>query len=137
MTLSSFRPSGMLCYAVLCYAMVCVCPCSAACVCSQALTLSLHGRFAVGYLPLLLPGLSRVLYLQTDVVIRADVGDLFRAFELDGAPAGAVEDCSQPLASVVNVSHVAAAAVADPAVTGAGGRCTFLVWSIRRSTFLI
>mmetsp|Transcript_27330 Transcript_27330/g.85002 ORF Transcript_27330/g.85002 Transcript_27330/m.85002 type:complete len:327 (-) Transcript_27330:120-1100(-) len=52
-------------------------------------------NFAAFYLPHVLPA-RRILYLDTDVIVRGDVHELAK-MALDGAPAAAVEDCSQHL----------------------------------------
>ena len=69
-------------------------------------------RYTLAYLPLLLPvHVRRVLWLQTDVLVLADVAPLVLETELRGAPAGAVEDCANPAGHRINNSH--------PGVSGA------------------
>ena len=75
-------------------------------------------RFAVAYLPQLLPSVKRVLWLHTDVLVRGDVGALYNT-RLRGAPLAAAEDCSHTLRDVLNTSHVAVAAAVAP------GACVF------------
>lgn len=53
-------------------------------------------NFAAFYLPYVLHDSRRVLYLDTDVVVKSDVGEL-HGLDMGGAPAAAVEDCSQKL----------------------------------------
>uniref|UniRef100_A0A6U5JRB2 Uncharacterized protein n=1 Tax=Calcidiscus leptoporus TaxID=127549 RepID=A0A6U5JRB2_9EUKA len=66
-------------------------------------------RFALAYLPQLLStSIKRVLWLHTDVILRADVRELFDT-PLDGFPAGGVEDCAHRLRTTLNTSHAAAA----------------------------
>ena len=59
-------------------------------------------NFAAFYLPYVLRAARRVIYLDTDVVVTGDVGEL-AALDLGGAPAAAVEDCTQPIEKYVNV----------------------------------
>ena len=61
-------------------------------------------NFAAFYLPYVLASTSetRVLYLDTDVVVTGDVGELADV-DMGGFPAGAVEDCSQQLAKYINM----------------------------------
>ena len=65
-------------------------------------------RFAVAYLPQLLPAIKRALWLHTDVLVQADVAPLYRT-PLRGAPMAAVEDCSHTVRDALNASHVAVA----------------------------
>lgn len=79
-------------------------------------------RYAVAYLPSLLPAVRRVLFLHTDVLLRADVAPLYASFELAGAPAAAVEDCATPLSALVDTASPALSSFSpsscalDPAV---------------------
>lgn len=67
-------------------------------------------NFAAFYLPYVLSTTSdaRVLYLDTDVVVTGDVGEL-AAMDMRGFPAGAVEDCSQQVTKYVNMDLFLAA----------------------------
>ena len=65
-------------------------------------------RFAVAYLPQLLPAVKRALWLHTDVLVQADVAPLYRT-PLRGAPVAAVEDCAHTVRDALNASHVAVA----------------------------
>ena len=63
-------------------------------------------RYALPYLPLVLPAsVRRLLWLQHDVLVLADVREIYDA-SLGGAPAGAVEDCTRPAHARFNVSRV-------------------------------
>jgi hypothetical protein len=61
-------------------------------------------RYALAYLPHLLPGIRRLLWLQLDVLVLADVRSLFET-PLHGAPVGLVEDCSRRAARRFNSSR--------------------------------
>ena len=57
-------------------------------------------NFAAFYLPYVLREASRVLYLDTDAVVEADV-TMLRTLDMGGAPAAAaVEDCTQKVHNV-------------------------------------
>ena len=58
-------------------------------------------NFAAFYLPHVLDA-RRVLYLDTDTVVRADVARPLAEMDLGGRAVAAVEDCSQRLAKYVN-----------------------------------
>ena len=58
-------------------------------------------NFAAFYLPYVLREASRVLYLDTDAVVEADV-TMLRTLDMGGAPAAAVEDCTQKVHKYVN-----------------------------------
>ena len=58
-------------------------------------------NFAAFYLPHVLAHAARILYLDTDVVVRGDVDELAR-MDLGGKPAAAVEDCSQVLRKYID-----------------------------------
>ena len=58
-------------------------------------------NFAAFYLPYVLREASRVLYLDTDAVVEADV-TMLRSLDMGGAPAAAVEDCTQKVHKYVN-----------------------------------
>ena len=51
-------------------------------------------RYAIAYLPILLPSVRRLLWVHTDVVVLDDVQRLMDV-PLHGAPAAAVQDCSR------------------------------------------
>ena len=53
-------------------------------------------RYAVAYLPSLLPSVRRILWLHTDVLLLEDVIPLYST-DLDGTPAAAVDACEPPL----------------------------------------
>lgn len=60
-------------------------------------------NFAAFYLPYVLHDSprARVLYLDTDTVVRGDVGEL-DSIDMKGAPAAAVEDCTQKIFKYIN-----------------------------------
>lgn len=58
-------------------------------------------NFAAFYLPYVLRESKRVLYLDSDTVVRGDVGDL-RGLDMQGLAAAAVEDCSQFIAKYID-----------------------------------
>ncbi|KAJ8600638.1 hypothetical protein CTAYLR_006925 [Chrysophaeum taylorii] len=60
-------------------------------------------NFAAFYLPYVLHDSprARVLYLDTDTVVKGDVGDL-DDLDMRGAPAAAVEDCTQKIFKYIN-----------------------------------
>ena len=63
-------------------------------------------RYALAYLPNVLPGgVRRVLWLEPDVLVLADVRPLYET-PMHGSPAAAVEDCAHPAASRFNRSRV-------------------------------
>ena len=62
-------------------------------------------RLALAYLPLLLPSLRRLLWLQTDTLVLDDVRKLYDT-PLLGAPIGAVPDCTRPQGSRFNTTRV-------------------------------
>lgn len=64
-------------------------------------------NFAAFYLPYVLREASRVLYLDTDAVVEADV-TMLRTLDMGGAPAAAVEDCTQKVHKYVNYEWRAA-----------------------------
>ncbi|KAL1525728.1 hypothetical protein AB1Y20_020572 [Prymnesium parvum] len=65
-------------------------------------------RYAVAYLPTLLPAVRRVLWLHPNTLILDDVAKLYST-RLDGAPAAAVDVCDPPLQQRLNASHPAVA----------------------------
>ena len=77
-------------------------------------------RFAVAYLPQLLPSVRRALWLHTDVLVLDDLAPLYHT-PLRGAPMAAVEDCAHTLKDALNTSHVAVAGVPPHA-------CLFRGW---------
>lgn len=58
-------------------------------------------NFAAFYLPYILLETKRVLYLDTDAIVTGDVGEL-ADLEMGGAPAAAVEDCTQKVFKYIN-----------------------------------
>ena len=58
-------------------------------------------NFAAFYLPHVLSHATRILYLDTDVIVRGDVDEL-TTLPLEGKPAAAVEDCSQVLRKYID-----------------------------------
>jgi lipopolysaccharide biosynthesis glycosyltransferase len=58
-------------------------------------------NFAAFYLPYVLLESRRVLYLDTDAIVEGDVGELAH-LDLGGAPAAAVEDCTQKVFKYIN-----------------------------------
>ena len=63
-------------------------------------------RYTLPYLPLVLPqSVRRLLWLQPDVLILSDVREVYDV-PLDGAPAGAAEDCSRAADTQFNASRV-------------------------------
>lgn len=76
-------------------------------------------RYAHAYLPSLMPShVRRVLWLHTDVLVLADVGDILDT-PLQGAPAAAVEDCRRPsLIQRINASHPLVGGVLPPGACG-------------------
>lgn len=60
-------------------------------------------NFAAFYLHELFPAAARVLYLDTDVVVLANLVDGLSRLNLHGQPAGVVEDCSQRLGKYVDM----------------------------------
>ena len=77
-------------------------------------------RYAHAYLPSLMPShVRRVLWLHTDVLVLADVGELVLDTPLQGAPAAAVEDCRRPsLIQRINASHPLVGGVLPPGACG-------------------
>jgi len=83
-------------------------------------------NFAAFYLPHALDRADKILYLDTDVVVRGDVGEL-AAIDMEGFAAAAVEDCSQQVAKYVNLELLAdvdAWGLGDR-VRENGGACVF------------
>ncbi|CAE8718197.1 unnamed protein product [Polarella glacialis] len=63
-------------------------------------------NFAAFYLHEVLPGVPRVLYLDTDVVVRADLAAELASRDLHGQPAGVAEDCSQKMGKYVHMDRL-------------------------------
>ena len=63
-------------------------------------------NFAAFYLPHILKN-KRILYLDSDVIVRSDVGEL-ADMPMDGMPAAAVEDCTQRISKYIDFPLAAA-----------------------------
>ena len=62
-------------------------------------------EWAVVYLPQLFPQLRRLIWLDTDTIVRTDLQPLWRQ-PLHGLPLGAVMDCAHRVESAVNTSQL-------------------------------
>jgi len=76
-------------------------------------------RWAVAYLPYLVPRQRRLIWLHTDTLVQADLMPLWRT-QLGGRPVAAVEDCSRPIELHLNASRLSGFA---PAAAPSG--CSF------------